>query len=245
VERVTRASNIAFSYPSKNGSSARQGDYLGMIDGTIYGDGIKQGFARDNNFYHTQMGFTFSVPEDFKIYNRPTEVIAISESGDIILFDADKNPKRLDPLTYINRVWLNGETVRYPEEIIINGMRAATGEFDGHVNNKPVTIRIVAVEWNADSLFRFQFSIPKYSSEKTINDFKSTTYSLRRLSDQEKSSIKPYSIDIVTAKLGDTVQTMSKGQPFKEFNEDYFRVYNALAPDQQIVVNGRRYKVID
>jgi predicted Zn-dependent protease len=242
ADRVTQARAIAAQYPKNEARTAR-GEYLQILDGMIYGDNTKQGFIRGRSFYHPDMDFTFTVPSGFTLVNQPAQVVATSPSGAVILFDAAANNGGVDPATYISSVWMKGNAPAGGiESISVNGHRAATASFKGSVNNKPMDIRIVAVEWPGNKFFRFQMAIPRGAGGGLVEDLKRTTYSLRPMTAQEKQDMRPYHIRIVTAKPGDTVQSLSSMMAQDDMREERFRVLNGLRSGN--VTPGVSYKVI-
>ncbi len=240
-ERINKTRAESLSY-GKAGN-IKHNHYLNMINGLIYDDSSRSGFIRGQNFYHTEMDFTFNVPDGFHIVNRQSQVIATSKSGSVIVFDMVGNKKSLDPLDYITNSWMKNEKLQSSERIIVNGMDAATASFSGHINNKPVTIRLVVVRWSNNRLARFQMAIPRNVSADLLEGLKRTSYSLRRLTSKEKESLRPYYVKIVTAKAGDTVSTLARQQPFNTLQEERFRVFNSLEAGEGIVF-GQKYKLI-
>ncbi len=241
-ERIARASNIAAKYPKDSEEVSRE-KYLRAIDGMIYGDSPQQGYVRGRHFYHVPMDFTFSVPEGFTLNNQPTQVVATAENGTVILFDAVGNRDHIDALGYITRVWMTDKALPDAERITINGNPAATASFGGAINGAPVTIRLVAVEWAPDKIFRFQMAIPQGASKGLIEELRRATYSLRSLTADEKRTIKPYRVRIVTAKAGDSVASLARHMPFATMQEERFRVLNGMRKGEQLAA-GRLYKTI-
>ena len=241
-DRVAQAYDVAAQYP-RNGADLGQVEYLAAIEGIVYGDSAKQGLVRGQSFYHPAMDFMFSVPAGFRIDNQPAQVTAVAQSGAVIIFDAAANAGRVDPVTYISQVWMRGQMTVDVERIDVNGREAATVSFPGRVNNKPVIIRLVAVAWAPDKFFRFQMAIPEGAGAVLIEDLKRTTYSLRPMTAPEKREVQPWRLHVVTAKAGDTVESLSAHTPFYDFREERFRVLNGIKQGNGVVA-GRAYKVV-
>lgn len=240
-ERVSQASAAASQLAS--GGATNRDSYLSMIDGLTYGDSPNHGFVRDQDFIHPALGFKFSAPAGFRIANQPKNVVAVSDSGAMLVYDMVPNQSGQDAMTYLRQGWMKGEPAEAPENITINGMRAATAGFNGSVNNKPMTIRLVVIEFAPDTFARFQIGIPAGASAAVVNGLKSASYSLTRLSAAEKASYKPYILRVVTARAGDSVSSLSGRFPYKDYNAERFRVLNGLSGNQEVAV-GQRYKII-
>lgn len=240
-DRVSQTLAIAGTY-SQNQKTVRRDEYLRLLDGMIYGDSEKQGFVRGQTFWHPQMNFTFTAPNGFTINNQSSQVIASSkQSGSVIIFDA-VSENGGDALSYMN-TWLQGKPAAGLERIDINGKDAATASLQGSVQGQPVTIRLVAVRWSPNTIFRFQMAIPNNAGGNLVEDLKRTTYSLRAMTAQEKQAIQPLKIRIVTAGAGDSVSSLASRMAVTGNKEEHFRVLNGIQQNQG-VTTGRLYKLV-
>ncbi|MBI2233730.1 MAG: M48 family metalloprotease [Micavibrio aeruginosavorus] len=214
--RAAEAQAIAASYPPL--AAPAGGDYLRHIDGLIYGDSPDQGFVRGTAFWHPGMGFTFSVPDGYVMANSPAQVLAKDKaSGTVILFDSVANKQNLNAMT--------------------------TGSFSGTINRIPVTVRLVAVEWKPGVFFRFQMAIPARAAGTVSEGLKRATYSLREMTAAERQDIRPHRLRLVTAKAGDSVTSLSAGQPYPSLKEQRFRALNNMAASENVVA-GKTYKTV-
>lgn len=241
-DRVAQAYNVAAQYP-RNDALLGRDEYLDAIGGIVYGDSVNQGLVRGQSFYHPGMDFMFSVPAGFRIDNQPAQVTAVAQSGAVIIFDGAANAGRVDPVTYVSQVWMRGQLATEVERIEINGRNAATVSFPGRVNNRAVTIRLIAVAWGPDKFFRFQMAIPQGADATIIEDLKRTTYSLRPMTAQEKREVQPWTLRVIAAKADDTVESLAARTPFHDFREERFRVLNGMKPGDT-VQPSRFYKVV-
>lgn len=242
-DRVVRAADLARAYPpAANGGDTRD-TWLSAVDGLTYGDSAEQGFVRGRDFYHPAAGFTFRAPEGFMIVNRPGEVIAAAADGTVAVFDSAPGPGGADPLAYLTQQWMRGESVADAAAMDINGMKAATASFPGTVDGKPSLIRLAAIAWTDKLFFRFQAAVPRTADAAQQERVDSMIASLRRLSAQEKSTVRPLRIKIVEAGPQDTADTLAARMAQPEARVERFRVLNGLGPDGAVAA-GRRYKII-
>jgi predicted Zn-dependent protease len=241
-DRVVRASKIAASYPAVK--TERSSDsFLSKIAGMTYGDGEEQGFVRDNHFYHPALGFTFTAPDGFEIVNQPDQVVIAHDSGALAVMDMAGNRGGMDPQRYITQSWLGGKSLVLPEAFAIGGMLAATASFDGTVKGRPVEVRLIAIAWSPTDIVRFQVAIPRGASVGVVDDMKRLTYSFRAMTTAEKASVTPLRVELVTARTGDSVQSLAAQMQVDKAKIERFRALNGLAPSARIEP-GRRYKVI-
>ncbi|HPD82865.1 MAG: M48 family metalloprotease [Alphaproteobacteria bacterium] len=240
AERVQHARAEAAKYSANN--TENRAAYLSIINGMTFGDSADQGFARGNSFYHTSLGFAFTVPNGSKITNGTTQVAINHSNGTVILFDTAK-ANAPDPLTYLNQTWLRNENTSNSEAITINGFRAATGSFSGNVQGRAVTVRLVAIEWKPGEFYRFSMAIPKNVSGAFVDELKKTTYSFRRLSDTEKRSIQPKKLYVLQAPASATVASMAAKMDVDGNKTENFLVLNGMSANAQVIA-GQPYKIV-
>ncbi len=63
----------------------RRDEYLGLLDGMVYGPDPRQGFFRDGRFYHPEMAFQMRFPEGWATQNTRQMVAAINPDRDAIV----------------------------------------------------------------------------------------------------------------------------------------------------------------
>ncbi|HRQ61727.1 MAG TPA: peptidase M48, partial [Alphaproteobacteria bacterium] len=158
-DRVNKTAGEAQAAGAGKGFIGRD-EYLARMDGIVYGESPKHGFVRGQDFIHPVSGFAFSVPQGFKLINRPTEVLAQGPGGAVVIYDMAPNKSGLDASSYLSNVWMKGEPIADLERVAVNGMPAATASFRGQVNGVPSTIRVMAIEFRPNMFARFQIRIP-------------------------------------------------------------------------------------
>jgi predicted Zn-dependent protease len=190
------------------------------------------------------MGFAFSVPQGFKITNQPAQVVATSPGGAVIVFDMAPDRGGQGAESYLTQDWMQGKDGEAVERIAVNGMNAATSGFQGQVNGRPMMIRLVAIEFAPDRFARFLIGIPANAAAGLVEDLKRSTYSFRVLSQKERGAVQAHRIKIVTARSGDTVQTLASRFAVQDNALARFQVLNGLRPGENIVP-GQRYKIVE
>ncbi|MGN7438885.1 MAG: M48 family metalloprotease [Alcanivorax sp.] len=220
-----------------------QAEHFRLIDGMVYGDSEKQGFARGRTFYHPELGFKFSVPKGYTLTNQPTQVVAKGPNNGAIIFDFASNKQKLSPQGYMHNVWLKDAQNPTIETITINGMQAATASLQGSANGRTVTLRLIAVQWMPDQIARFHIVLPSNITRVQLDSLKAATYTFSRMTASEKAQIKPYRIKIITSRAGDSVASLSRSMPFEQYKEERFRVLNNMSATEAVVAN-RLYKMV-
>lgn len=243
AERVKMAAAQASNFQGGPKIENRN-DYLMRVNGLVYGDSEEQGFVRGDNFYHTKMGFTFSVPSGFVVQNNPGEVVATDGRGSFVILDAGRDDQGRDAMAYLMENWMANRSPQNPERISINGMNAATAAFAGTINGAPVSVRVVAIEWKSGQFFRFQMAMSQNASAGVVEAMKRTTYSFRAMTGSEKNTIKPLRVRTFTAGAGNTVAGAAAQMGFSDYKEERFRVLNGIPANVTTLTAGQVYKVV-
>jgi predicted Zn-dependent protease len=71
----------AIQSPPANLRTGRE-EYLGVLDGTIYGDNPRNGYFEGDWFYHPELVFRFAIPENWQRQNLPAVVQGVAPEQD-------------------------------------------------------------------------------------------------------------------------------------------------------------------
>jgi predicted Zn-dependent protease len=232
VERVQRAQANAHSVRIAEPIVAED-LYLGKIDGMLYGDDPKQGLIRGSVFAHPDLRFQFEVPPSFNLFNSPRAVIGIGPAQSRIVFDRAPKPSDGPMSFYLTEVWAPRGRLTNVETIDINGLEAATGRTRLSLRSgETMDVRLVAIRMDLQTIYRFLFATPPAQTERLSVELRRSTYSFRRLSDDEARRLKPQIIKAVSVGPGDTVEQLAARMAFPDRQVERFRVLNGLAEGQ-------------
>lgn len=208
--------------------------YLSKIDGIIYGDNPDQGVIRGRDFIHPKLRFAFEVPLDYQMINTAQAVLAQRQGGGRIIFDFAPRTGNFTMADYLTQVWGKNVRLQQVESINVNGMAAATAWTRVRTDDGAKDVRLVAVAFDANTIARFFMMTPPDLTAQLSDGLKRTTYSFRRITEQEAAAIKPYRLRIVEVQPGDSVQSLAAAMPFTSLQEERFRVLNGLGPNQTL-----------
>ena len=77
--------------------AVRKEPYLRKVDGMVYGDNPRQGFADNDVFYHPLMTFKFTIPSGWVVNNTPMQVIVGDKDGKAaLILQAETSTQNLD-----------------------------------------------------------------------------------------------------------------------------------------------------
>lgn len=223
-----RASGLPLDKPLN-----REG-YLRTIDGMIWGDGSQQGMLRGREFIHPQLRIAVTFPEGFAISNKQQAVIATSKGGAAIRVDIAQPKQQADPAAYIANEWGAKLRLGQPERITVNGMAAATAAARVQSEKGTVDLRLVAVQYEPQRMFRLLFQTPPNQTAPLAEPLQRMTYSFRRIDARAAGAVKPLRVRAVQVKSGDTPQTMAQRMRVPQAPLEHFLTMNGLKPGEPL-----------
>jgi len=240
-ERVTRA--IEEARRLQSGSVLNRDAFLAHLDGVLYDDDPEQGVLRDGQFVHPGLHLAFAVPEGFEVENQPSKVVAENDQHAGFIFDRPSQAFAGTPEDYIAKVWAPNAKSRV-QTLQVNGMAAATVTTQARNDDgTQINVRLVAIRYDADTLYRFLFVMPASQGSRFIQEFQRVIYSFRPLSETESAAVKPVVLHVVTVAEGDTAESLAQRSPYLRYKLERFRMINALAADAQLKP-GDKVKVV-
>jgi predicted Zn-dependent protease len=241
IDRVREAAREVGGTPHAGALGAER--FLSAIDGMVYGDGSAGGVVRDGVFVHAGEGFRFEVPPGFRLINGPDQVVAKHPSGAAIVFDGIRWQGG-DMVTFLSRSWAPEATLTGLEAMVVDGLPAAIAATRLQPQqDAPLDLRLVAIRFSGDTVYRFLFVTPQRAAGEVNVDPRHTAASFRRLSAEEQRAAQPLRIRMVTAGPRDTVEGLAARMAMAEWKTETFRVINGLRPDEQLRP-GRKVKLV-
>ena len=80
-ERVKNALANARQFSGPGAGERDRNEYLGDLDGMVYGEDPSEGFVRGRRFLHPKLGFTFLAPPGFTLDNTAQAVLGLKEAA--------------------------------------------------------------------------------------------------------------------------------------------------------------------
>ncbi|HEX2189516.1 MAG TPA: M48 family metalloprotease [Longimicrobiaceae bacterium] len=84
-ERIRAARARADTVPGVERLALRRAEYLGQIDGLVYGENPRNGFFQDGVFLHPELRFRLQFPQGWQTQNLPQAVLAGSPRQDAVI----------------------------------------------------------------------------------------------------------------------------------------------------------------
>jgi predicted Zn-dependent protease len=250
-ERVTNAVSSARRLASAGLKKRDRDTYLTSLDGMKYGDDTDEGFVRGRQFIHPKLGFTFMAPEGFVLDNTAQAVLGSKESaGQALRVDVVKVPADRSLIEYLNSGWIEKIEDGSVEELLVNGLPAATAIADG----SPWRFRLYVVRF-AGEVYRFIFAArndnpdanPTVVKNAFLNgpdkSFQESIQTFRRVSAREKAT-RPLRLKVVRVQPGDTIESLAASMAFSDQPVERFRVLNGIETREDLKV-GELVKIVE
>ncbi|MCB9070520.1 MAG: M48 family metalloprotease [Calditrichae bacterium] len=209
-ERVQNVTRMAQEQQAKNPAAnyeVNREKYLRKIDGLIFGDDPRQGYAEEGFFYHPELKFQFPVPADWQVVNTPSQVqIANSDQNAVILFQlAQQNTARAAADNFVTQA--NAQKVS-DDAMRVHSLNAVRLVSD--VNSNDGVLRVVSyfIEYEG-RVYLFHGLSNKLNFSRYGDTMENCMRGFNRLTNPQKINVEPNRIRIKTvAKTGTLESTL-------------------------------------
>lgn len=169
--------------------------YLQMIDGIVYGEDPRQGFAEGAVFYHPDLRFKFTMPAGWTMENLPTQVNMAPSDGKAIIVFTLTDQKTLDEAAQ-NAVSQLGLTVSESKKTTVSNMPALSmtskivSQDESTEQQQTVMLLSYFINYN-NQIYLFHGVSTDTDFGKYTPVFESAMKSFSTLNDPAKLNVKP------------------------------------------------------
>jgi predicted Zn-dependent protease len=233
-QRITNALANARQYrapaaDTPDDQAKAKADYLGDIDGIVFGEDPSEGFVRGRRFLHPKLGFTFTAPDGFILDNTAQAVLGVKHGGGMALrLDVVKVPAEQTLAAYLTSGWIENIDPATVDDVIINGFPGASAAAKGDQWD----FRLYAVRFGSD-VYRFIFAA-KHRTPETDRIFRESIGTFRRMTLAEIEQAKPLHLMVVKIAPGDTIEKLASRMVGTDRAVERFRVLNGLNPGDKL-----------
>jgi len=237
-DRVKNALANARQFSGPGNGERDRTEYLGDLDGLVYGEDPSEGFARGRHFLHPKLGFSFVAPPGFTLDNTAQAVLGLKEGGDEALrVDVISVPAEQSLPDYLKSGWMENVDPATVEEFAVNGFPTASATASGG----NWSFRIFAVRFGSD-VYRFIFAA-KTRTAQVDRSFHESIMTFRRMTLKESEQVKPLHLKIATVGANDTVEKLAHKMATSDHSLDRFRALNGLGQHDG-VKPGEKVKIV-
>ncbi len=237
-ERIQAAIQAARRAAAPGIGSGDRNRYLAAIEGLTYGDNPTDGLVRGRRFVHARLGVTFEAPEGVALENTAQAVVGASADGNRrLLFDAVQPEPGQSLEALLTSTWSDPVETGSLRATTVNGLPAAIATSRG----RDWSFRLAAIRVG-NTTFRLIIAFRTLGPEAE-RAFEGALASVRALSPEEASAVRPLRVRLVTAADGDTAEMLAARMPYDERAVQRFLVLNGLNRAGPLTP-GERYKIV-
>ncbi len=236
--RIQKALEVARTMfgQAEMGETDRDG-YLAAISGLTFGDSPAQGSIVGRRFIHTASKFTFTVPEGYTLQSSQGAVVGVAGDGEAVRFDSADVQANVKLDDYLRSGWIAGLKADTVKALSFNGIEMASG-----VAQTDQWFFRVSVMRLDGQVYRFIFAA-KSDSPRFAQGAEATLKSFRRAEAADMGQVRKVAVRIVTAKAGDTADSLARQMAGLSRGSELFYIINDLYPGDRVTA-GARYKVV-
>jgi predicted Zn-dependent protease len=226
------------------GTGMRNRDtFLSELEGLYVDDDPAQGVIDGASFTHPDLRIQFSVPPGYLMQNG-TDAVTISGSAGKAQFRGGRFQGNLDNAILAAYQGLTEGQMRLnippPQRTTVNGMSAAYTTARANTDSGVIDVSVFAYQWDATRVFYFVMLTP---GGYGIQPFAPMVNSLRRITPQEASAIRPRILHVVTVGPGDTLQALASRMAYRDWKVERFLSLNGLVANSRLVA-GQKVKLV-
>jgi predicted Zn-dependent protease len=222
-ERVQTARARAAAMPAAPNARVGRDDFLRQIDGLVYGNNPRQGFFRENTFYHPDLQFQMQFPKGWQAQNLAQAVMAAAPDGaaalELTIAPAESAEEALRRFSAQQGLQVGNAGRRS-----VNGLPAAGAEFAAQTQQGVIRGLVFYVEHR-----KRVYQLIGYTAEQRFQAHSgaivATLESFGPVRDQAVLSVQPNRIEIVQ---------LDRAQTLAEFAQRY---KSSISVEQLAVLN--------
>lgn len=190
-----------------SGLSVNRDGYLRRIDGMVFGHNPRDGFFRDNHFYHPELEFDFVFPAGWQTVNQKEAVAAISSDQDAVLQITIASGA--SGTEAANEFFgQDGLQAGRRETGNLNGLPAIAATFRAQTEEGVLQGKAAFVEYRGLTYMLLGYTTEALWS-KYQNSITGALESFRRLTDTETLNMQPMRLRIVTVTTPSTLAQLA------------------------------------
>lgn len=193
------------------GSVVRSNEYLGHLDGMVFGDNPREGFFKGTAFYHPDLRFQLRFPNGFKTQNQKQAVAGVSERQDAVVtltLGGGASPEEAARRFLSQQGLQVGRNGR--DEI--GGLPAYVGDFVAATEQGALRGQVAFVGYDG-KVYRLLAYTPTTRYASYRDAFDDAIRSFGPLTDRRYLDVQPKRLDIVSLDRDTTLDAFARAYP--------------------------------
>ena len=217
----------------KTGSTTRIGrdGYLLRLDGLPFGDSEAEGIDRENRFYHQDMDFSLTFPDNWRLENQSDRIVAMPASEDgVIQLTVSDIPRGASPEQFVKQ-HMQLDSLRQGEKFSAEKLQGYTAVANGRTPFGTRRVRYVVIYRNGSAYIIAGTAADRNRQKAYDKATLATAGSLHSLTTAEKKLATGNRLDIIRATRGMTYSGLARKSPISDYPEEQLRLLNDQYPD--------------
>lgn len=165
-----------------------------VINGIVFDENPREGFEKNNTFYHPELKFTFPIPSGFTMVNQRSAVFLVNDKQDAIIQFSIDNENNSVKASVDNFTQNEGVTTLKQSSVKVNGYNGYVAQATlQNQDGVDLQVELTAVEYNG-SIYNFL----AYTTTKQFNEYSNTfneaSTGFKALTDKNILNIQPIRI---------------------------------------------------
>lgn len=211
-----------------------QEEYLSRLEGMVFGEDPRQGYAEGNMFVHPDLEFQFPIPQQWELINQPQQVVLVSNENDAVVIMSIDGEAQSAQGSVQNIIQQEGISVNSQSEAVSSGSHNAF-QADITVSQQEGDLRaiIYAVEFD-NRIYRFvnYTSVGNFSNYEDV--FNGVPREFDRLTDQSILNINPVRVQLVTTDRSGTFRSFLPDELPMNMDHERLAIINQVQLDETI-----------
>ncbi len=217
-------------------------NHLRSIDGMVFGDNPREGFAEGGRFFHPELQLQIVFPQAWRIENTKSAVIALDpQQGaqmQLTLVDA---PQGTTAAEYVRNLAARGTVPESARDLNVNGNRAVLALYQIPAEGRTLAGMGAFIEFRNRLI---QILGVTADAQRFFPIMEESMRSLDRLTDQRILQSQPDRLRLYTARAGDTLTAIAARLNNPRVDADQLAILNRVAVNQAITP-GRQLKTVE
>ena len=194
-----------------SGVAVNRDAYLQRLDDLVFGNNPREGYFKDNRFFHPDLRFRVTFPEGWTTSNGKQAVVAVSPQKDAMVEVSVAKEQTADAAA---RAFLaqRGFTSAYPVRTSVGGLPAVSAAFAATTESGTLRGTALFVE-QGGAVYRLvgyaadaRWPAVQGAAERALQSF-------ARLTDPAALAVQPQRVDIVRLDRRTTIEEMARQRP--------------------------------
>jgi len=212
-----------------------------ILQGLIFGENPAQGIFRDSEFFHPELDFYLVFPKEWKSTNTPTAVAAFDEDNKaLILLSVMDTIMDTQVIANLVAEKINKEKKLSPVESKSIFLAGNPASYLVYKDPSYEDVNFVLAAWIQYGQLIYQ--LIGLGSMNNEENFRSSIFSFRKLTEDEKRSISVLKIYVAKANQGESLRDFCE-RTVNEWNPRFTAIANGIS-ENSVLKEGQLLKIV-